>query len=226
MCCFLCVAGIGLLKVFQAAFPSVSVSPLVGPSFGDLQLEDSCLASKIAGWEKVRFVASPAPELHPENPQIWSQGWEYRRESSSALVNFDQAAYVGWHELCECYTSNGWLLDTRRIVVPDSDDWPCVVGKFHKAPNLSSVVVFSLFYDDGSAVSPPDFSINQATKKDMSFLESIGRRFKQRPLTRSRQCQVVLVQSGAIGSELEDEAVRLHIATRRTIRCKWLNAIR
>ena len=218
-----CVAGIGLLKLLQAVFPSVSATAPVGPTYGDLELQDDCLPEVIGEWQKDRFTPAPAPETLEKQPPFWTQSWEYQRGGSVALVSFDQAnSFNGWHELSECYTANGWTLESRKIC-DDENDWPYVVSRFTKSPNMHNIIVFSLFFDDGTAVSPPELTIDQARNRDMTMFEKLGRRATRSSRTdRSRQCQVLVAQSEPVSEGLEKQAVSLHLATRASVLSHWL----
>ena len=219
----LCVVGLCGLNLVKHWFPATSNTLPLGPTAGDLQLIESSLADEYGAWLKQEFNNAPAPETMENPPRSWSQAWQFRNGVTVATVSFDQAnSYNGWHELSECYSAQGWTLESREIF-DESGDWPFVVSRFSKSPSLHNVIVFSLFFNDGTPVEPPDFTINQAVNRDMSLVEKLGYRATRSGRTdRSRQCQVLVTQTQPISEDQEKQAVELHLATRASVLEQWL----
>ncbi len=205
------------LKIFERERSGKRQLDQPGPERGDIMLTDECLPHTIGEWRKVNFAAAP-PDSLPEQQFWWTHAWHYVKQADPALVAFDQANWSGWHELSECYSGAGWSLDSRKVLCADPENWPYVVSRFSKGPTRSASVVFSMFFSDGAPVPPPDFSVQQAINRDMTFMERIGKRLvKTGRRDRSRQCQVFYSQHGEISEQTENSLIQLHLRSRRQI---------
>lgn len=212
------------LKIFERESPLNRQRERPGLERGDIALSDECLEPMIDGWRKVKFAEAPPPESLPEQQFWWTHAWHYIKKADPALVAFDQANWSGWHELSECYSGAGWSMDSRKVICPEPENWPYVVSRFSKGPTRSGIVVFSMFFNDGAPVPPPDFSVQQAINRDMTFVERIGKRLvKTGRRDKSRQCQVFYSQHGEISQQTEKSLIQLHLRSRRQILTRWLD---
>ena len=219
----LVVIGMIGLSVVQSQFQLTTNSQPPGLSRGDVELRDECLPAKIADWQKQSFT--PPKQVVPDGQTFWTHSWIYRCENNSAIVAFDQAAFRGWHELSQCYSAQGWILESRSIHENKSDEWHYVVSEFSKPPNESALVVFSLFFEDGSAVKPPELSINQAIRRNMSWLEQIDDRLdnmKAKPTDPTLQCQAFVPTTGPIDPAVLQQTIQLHLDSRKLFVKEWL----
>ena len=218
------VGGMIAIKIIQSQFQLTTRFQPPGPARGDLELRDECLPETMAGWQKQGFT--PPQQEVPEGQRFWTHSWLYQCKFGSAIVAFDQAGFTGWHELSQCYAAQGWTLENREIREDKSGNWNYVVSEFSKPPNQSGLVVFSLFFKDGSPVQPPELSIHQAIRQNMSWLERIDDRLDNltaKSTDPALQCQTFVPTSGPLDPALIEQAIQLHLESRQLFVQQSLN---
>jgi len=204
----------------QWLIPSNSSLP-PGTERGDILFHEDCLPSKLGDWSLTRFT--PADTVASE--RVWASSWYYVSDFGGAVVSFDQAGYTGWHELSDCYVATGWKHVSRKIIQLEDNDWPCVASIFEKPSGQQALVVFSLFFDDGMGVVPPNYDLSQPDNGNRGILDRFGDRMsdlhpshqRQDP---TRQCQVFVV-GRQIGDTLTKEVIDLHVSTRAKFLAYW-----
>ena len=221
----LVVIGMIGLKIIQSQFQLTTKSQPPGTDRGDITVANSCLPDTTNEWKKAKFTP-PAAET-PKGQYWWTHSWIYSTESTQAIVAFDQANWVGWHELSECYSSSGWTLESREIHEHESDDWNYVVSKFSKAPGLSGVLVFSLFFEDGKPIKPWELSVREIVKQNMTGLDRLferSRHTSDHNNLRALQCQVFVPVQDSLSDSVIEDAIQLHLETRQSFVQNWMTA--
>ncbi|MDA1015973.1 MAG: exosortase U [Planctomycetota bacterium] len=85
-----------------------------------------------------------------------SQIWNYASEKGQAHVALDYP-FVGDHDLSICYSNHGWQVarETRYATTPDGADNPYVEVQLKNATGDNAVLFYSLFDEQGHAMTPP-----------------------------------------------------------------------
>lgn len=224
-----CVTGIVGVQLLAKFF---STSHLPGAARGDLILKESSLPAELAGWKLHQFVPATAAESLPQGQFWWVHLWQYIRGPVYSLVAFDQLGDSQWHELTHCYYNQGWKVALRTIVNETDDQWPYVVAEFEKGPRERAVLVFSLFYEDGSPASPPSVNLlrlNSGSRKP-GFTERAHDRVDpvieyDNPFavhSRVLQSQVFVPGVTTEFAETRQAAIELHLQARILFRGHWL----
>ena len=241
----LAFVAIGMIAVqlLKTNVNPISATRKPGPERGDLRLENESLPYEIGTWRKLHFTPAPSPESLSEGQVAWTHSWTFQHDQLVALVSFDQADFRHWHDLCVCYEGIGWTVDARESRIPAEDnfkyssespkshsselerDWPYVIARLSKTNATSSLLVFSLFFDDGD---PVDARVYQPAG---STQDAIGRLFQSRfdqnrrssNVASLRQCQVIVPYSGDLTQDDEARIIELHLKTREAFRIKWLD---
>jgi exosortase len=83
-----------------------------------------------------------------------SQTWNYVAPDARGVFSLDYP-FLGWHELSECYTAQGWRIESRRIVDLPSVSRPCVaVDLRHDETARFGRLYFTLLARDGRIAEP------------------------------------------------------------------------
>ena len=224
----LVVIGMIMLQFVQTRFPSQQSRQQPGPGRGDVVLNGTCLPDKLGDWSKQKFVPPPPPDELPDGQSFWTHSWVFQTTSATALVALDQAGFLGWHELTQCYKGNGWTVSGRRIISPtDDQSWPYVIAELTNETNERALLVFSLFYHNGAPVVPFDIG-NELT----SFGDDWASRWEFRTRNFGRttpsegeeavQCQVFMPYTGELPKSLTDQTIELHLFSRKQFVAEWL----
>lgn len=79
----------------------------------------------------------------------YSQLWSYASGGKRGTPSFDYP-FVGWHELTECYQSQGWVLESRTMVEIEANKLPCVVVRLrHPQSSRNALLWYTLLTRDG-----------------------------------------------------------------------------
>lgn len=141
--------------------------------------EDS-LPSQIGQWRRVKFdiVKRERNSQLGEHSRIWT----YRRDNNVAHFSVDYV-FAGWHELSECYTSLGWILNERTITAPQENK-TYVESSLSKPFDERGYVLFSLIDDQGRCLTPPSEIeakslparfIDRASERGRYIMDLVGR---------------------------------------------------
>jgi hypothetical protein len=140
---------IGLLQI--PAF-AASVDRLYGEwraeplaEFGDRGLDEQIEEWKRIGYERVERDRNSPFGRH-------SQIWIYAQEERRAIVSLDYP-FHGWHELTECYETQGWRVTSREIVPLGNDRFAVSVALRHDATRRDGRLIFAIVARDGGAYS-------------------------------------------------------------------------
>jgi hypothetical protein len=225
-----------LLQIVAKYLPGGDASKRQKPGVtrGDLVLEEDSLPSQLAGWRRMRFVAAPHPEELPEGQYWWVHRWDYARENFTAIVSFDQLGENQWHELTYCYRNQDWSIEDRTLFVESEKSAAYAVARLRRGSDEYAILVFSVFFEDGSWAAPPDVNLplmNRANLRDPSLSDKVQMKFD--PLivfpdqnsghTRALQCQCLVVGSTSFTQPAIDATVRLHLESRQRLRQHWLD---
>ena len=180
-----------------------------------------CLDEQIGVWKQFGFM----PPDKESTSRVWASSWQYRSQTTAAVVSFDQAGYTGWHELSDCYVANGWTHVSRNTFAPLGEEWPCVISEFTNSREELAFVVFSLFFDDGTPVFPPAYDLSKPAEEQGGFLNKFGNRFSelhpsQQRQDPTRQCQVFIAGQN-IPESVRNDALQLHLETRKSFLNCW-----
>lgn len=220
------LVGIQLLRNSDALNPE----QIPGEARGDIRLQEESLPKEIAGWTRRDFTPPKSATERSDQQYWWSHSWEYSTDSASALVSFDQANWTGWHELPQCYICVGWKYQSRNVVAQIDEEgarWDFVCATFKKDNGQHCLVLVSMFYEDGSPVSPRGTTNETSLVGQASLQDRFAGRVGYAPADeeslglRALQCQVCLQSSIELPDELKQAAQQLHLATRELIRQKW-----
>jgi hypothetical protein len=202
-----------------------------GTERGDIRLAQESLPEFCAGWKRIGFTPPDEVDHLPEGQFWWVHQWLYSKDGRTAGVCFDQLGLNDWHELTVCYQALGWRLVDRSVQTARlreaAEDWKYVVATLENATGQQAILVFSLFYDDGSPVEPETaaLSLFEATQPESTrptMAERIFRNPQPRVVhTRSLQCQVFAEVRSTHTDELKN-IIELHIASRLSFRQTWL----
>ncbi len=208
-----------------------------GPARGDLILTEEALPAELAGWARTRFIPAPPVDELPEGQYWWVHQWQYKRDSETAIASFDQLGESQWHELTWCYRNLDWLIEDRTLFVEPESAAPYAVVRLRKGSGEHALLVFSVFFEDGSWAAPPDVNValmNRGNLEDPSLLNKM--QMKLDPLivfgdqnaghTRALQCQCFVAGSRRFSQTAIDAVVKLHLESRQKLRQRWLGHAR
>lgn len=219
-----------VLQVFSSRVTPESRIP--GAARGDMVLTQDALPETIGNWKQVSFEPAPPPEQLPKGQYWWVHQWQYADDKNSAIVSCDQLGEDEWHELTYCYRNLEWTIhDRTEYPGNDSDGGPYVVAELRRASGETAMLVFSVFFEDGTWAAPPTVNLTHVNEKHTpEFFEKVLQRTlpivtSGAPTSdhaRAIQCQVLVSNFHAeIKSEL-DSAIQLHLASRKYFQSKWL----
>ncbi len=89
---------------------------------GDVILTEECLLACLGEWRRRDFTPAPSPELLSEKQTAWTHSWTFQRDNLFALITFDQADFMHWHDLTVCYQGNGWTVSNKSTCLRESED--------------------------------------------------------------------------------------------------------
>ena len=210
-----------------------------GPTRGDLILTDNALPSELVGWSRIKFNPAPRVDELPEGQYWWVHQWVYSNKKSSAIVSFDQLGEDQWHELTYCYRVLDWTILNRTVYEDSNGDAPFVVAELTKDPDQSAILVFSVFFEDGSWSMPPSVDLTNLNKwrqpsDAAGAIERVADRITPTHIlapvftsptsghTRAFQCQVLVSRADRDTSSELASAIQLHLESRQHFRSQWL----
>jgi len=170
------------------------------------------LAANRGAWTRQEFEM-----LHRVDGSIFgehSQIWKYAGGAERTIVSFDYA-FPGWHELSECYTGQGWGIESRQVSEPvDGRPGFVVMSMNHRPTGRHGRVWFALFDKEGRYVTPmPTDRIEQwqarfvSRLSDFSFWGS-----KDDPDRATFQTQVFVEAYAPLSTTAEEEGQALFLA--------------
>lgn len=204
-----------------------------GVTRGDLVLSEDDLPMELAGWNRTRFVPAPSPEELPDGQYWWVHQWQFQKDGTVAIVSFDQLGESQWHELTWCYRNLDWTIEERTAFVESENGGPYVLVRLRRNPDEYAILVFSVFFEDGSWASAPDVNLSLMNRANLEAPELLDRlQMKFDPLivssgsgtahTRALQCQCLVSGSDRFSSSEADFIVKLHLESRQQLRQRWL----
>ena len=228
--------GMGLLQAFAQQLGSGREKP--GPTRGDLVLTEEALPAELAGWTRTKFIPAPAVDELPEGQYWWVHQWQYQKDSTTALVSFDQLGEDRWHELTYCYRILDWVLDDRSIQTDKSSAGKYVLARMSKEGGQHGLLVFSVFFENGEWDLPPDFELSLVNSftQDQGLIGRMARRFRppeipqgvparnETAIQRALQCQVFIATAKPISGSLVADTIELHLQSRKQFQSHWLAA--
>jgi len=215
-----------LLQVFASRTTSKREPP--GPARGDIVLGKDALPETIGDWKQVSFVPAAPPEELPEGQFWWVHQWQYSDGQHVAIVSLDQLGQNRWHELSDCYRTLDWEIKDRTIRTESDTSAPFVVVMMTRQTGETGILVFSIFFEDGSWATPPDINLApfDAKKLDQSIWGKIRIRLVPKVdsgHTRALQCQVFVPLKVGVNFTASDieECIQLHLETRIRLLAQW-----
>ncbi|MEP3477699.1 MAG: exosortase U [Fuerstiella sp.] len=191
---------------------------------GDIEFSKSTLLSTYGDWTLQTFSSPKAADERPTNQSFSSHSWRYTNATGEALVSCDQSDWHDWHELTFCYHQTGWTIRSRTSYTnPEFDKaWPYVVVELERQDTIA-LLVFSMFFRDGSPIMPPDRSAEETlgtTRQGRWAGRQNGTWHATHidPTMLALQCQVLFASNQQISAKQQQETVRLHHKTRRQLR--------
>lgn len=110
-------------------------------------LGEGFLPATIGDWKRSGFraIKRNRGSAFGEYSQLWSYASGGKRGTSS----FDYP-FVGWHELSECYESQGWTVESRTVIDVGPSNLPCVAVRLvHPQSARHALLWFTLLTRDG-----------------------------------------------------------------------------
>lgn len=213
------VTLIGMITLQAAAkhFQWTSKWQTPGEARGDLCVEESCVDEQIGAWKRLTF--SPPGEV-ADGQYWWSYSWSFSDSKTSAIVSLDQAAWYGWHELSQCYSSTGWNLQSREVRLFEDDNWQYVLSRFEKPGGQFATLIFSMCHVDGLPIAPWDLNLRESGQHAQSLADLLKerRRHASDRSVSAIQCQVFSPSATKHSEEQMQQLLSLHRHTRRQFR--------
>jgi exosortase len=124
---------------------------------GEEVVSEATLPDEWNGWKKTGFTIIERAKNDP-NGQI-SRVWRYERSGQSVSFSLD-GPFTVWHDLGNCYTSQGWTVAREEDFTTATD-----TGSRYDYTEISqenmegqhAFVAFTAFDQSGERVSPPPF---------------------------------------------------------------------
>lgn len=137
--------------------------PELGPDY---------LAATYGRWSRREFEFAHRAE--GSNFGRHSQIWKYAG-GERAIVSFDYP-FSGWHELSECYATQGWAIESREAINPiDGRPGYVVMSMNHRPTGRHGRVWFALFDKTGRYMTPmPTDRFEQWRARFMSRLSDLS----------------------------------------------------
>lgn len=203
-----------------------------GAERNDVVLTNDVTAHQVGPWTKKGFQPAPDPKTLPKGQYWWVHQWSYQTPQNSAIVSCDQLGETQWHELTFCYRNQGCRILERTVLEEEPGMGPFAVAKLQKSDGEESLLVFSVFFEDGSWARPPEVNLprlNQKTTMDYNAGDRLFQKFDpaawfadpQTGHERAIQCQVLLTGPDCHREATIQEAITLHLATRESFRTAW-----
>lgn len=204
-----------------------------GPERNDLVLVDADVPDTVSNWQKRKFIPAPDPKSLPKGQYWWVHHWQFQNDGNSAIVSCDQLGETQWHELTFCYRNQGCQVTERTVLEGDKANEPFAVAKLQKDDGEDSLLVFSVFFEDGSWARPPEVNLprlNQKTTMDYNAGDRLFQKFDpiawfadpQTGHERAIQCQVLVSGPECHSEDAIKDAIALHLATRASFRTAWM----
>lgn len=203
------VGAVIAVKVIVAAL-GIGQDSTPGVERGDYVLQENDLPETVGGWTRVGFTPAKKSDELARGEYWWTHTWNYQSDSTNAIVSFDQADWVDWHDLTACYRMAGWEMTTREI--QSDGDWPYLVVSYER-PGAKAELVFSMFYDNGDGVAPAAFEAIGGNAGLMNDLRIRNQNSNVRFSGRAFQCQAFAV----VPLEGSTDITPLHLATRESM---------
>jgi hypothetical protein len=202
-----------------------------GESRGDMALAKGALPAELDQWKMAGFKPAPSPDELPEGQYWWVHQWVFSAGQTTAVVSFDQLGEAGWHELTFCYRNQNRSIEQRETLKPAEEDGEFVVARMRDEAGALAILVFSVFYEDGTWATSPTIDIRAVnttrTTDEVNFTDRFQWRFAPPTYSdagheRALQCQVLVSCTEPDVQSQVDSAVALHLATRKIFRQEWL----
>jgi exosortase len=124
---------------------------------GEEIVSEATLPDEWNGWKKTGFTIVEREHNDP-NGQI-SRVWRYERSGQSVSFSMD-GPFTVWHDLGNCYTSQGWTVAKEEDFTADTDTgrrYDYSVISQENMEGQHAFVAFTAFDQSGETVSPPPF---------------------------------------------------------------------
>jgi len=201
------VIAIIAVKIIAAAL-GLGQNAAPGIERGDFVLKENDLPKTVDSWTKSAFTPAKKSDELAQGEYWWTHSWNYKSDSSEAIVSFDQADWIDWHDLTACYRMSGWTMKSRDV--RSEDAWPYVIATYERS-GATAILVFSMFYDDGAPVPPAAF---EATDNGGGLIDDLRIRNENSQVRftgRAFQCQVFTLGD-------PEGTIELHLASRQAFR--------
>lgn len=124
---------------------------------GEEYVTEASLPDEWNGWKKSGFTIVQREKNDP-NGQI-SRVWRYDRSGQSVSFSMD-GPFTVWHDLGNCYTSQGWTVANEEDITTDGNSgrrYDYTVISQENMKGQHAFVAFTAFDEAGVRVSPPPF---------------------------------------------------------------------
>jgi hypothetical protein len=206
---------VGVLQLGVIAWASANAMSTTRGVARATALERTSLPASLAGIECVGFRTD-----HREHDNIFgefSKVYEYRDQSGQIYyVSCDFPFSQGWHELTVCYGGAGWeIRDRKTTQLPASsadESWTAVEAVLVKPDGTTGFVTWSIFDENGEAVSPPLGELRD------QIWRLLVRRSPLVPTRQLFQVQVYASRAGEISEDQKRVSRQLLLDARQRIR--------
>lgn len=227
----LCIVCLIAIQTGARFLPNSDQNYKPGDEKEDWDPPGDALPEQMKDWTFSGFTPGASPAELPENQNWWTHEWRYRNEEQqlSARVSLDQSTFHGWHELTQCYEGIGWTLEDRQVIQRKGpDSWPLVVAKIRNQQGDFGLLIFSLFFEDGTFVFPIDYDLIDKPDSTLAgrFMnrDRNSRRKTNSSSLEALQCQTLAVASRAFSNEDIDSVIDLHTLSRKSLLAGWLDS--
>lgn len=108
------------------------------------------LDAQIDEWQRMDYETVERDRNSPFGRR--SQSWTFARDQVRAIVSLDYP-FQGWHELTECYETQGWRVISREVLPLDDAGAGVSVTLRHDMTERDGRLFFALLSSDGQAYS-------------------------------------------------------------------------
>jgi len=187
VCCLFAVLGL-LSTIIAWNKSKATVEPLRAANSTLTSEAAFSLPDRIGDWS--RSESGPPKVSKIETLGLSSAIWNYQRPGMQAVIAFDYPIW-SYHDVAECYSRNGWIIQKKDIVVPKNGSPPRFQLTMKKDPGIQGTLWFSTINEKGEWV-------DQATVKH-DFISRLG-------LPESQQETTYRVQLLLVGDKPPDAA--------------------